>query len=56
MDCGRKMMEMQLEEVKRELANEKENCKRTAKQLEEVKKELEKKDKEKGSSCLHCFS
>ncbi len=47
MDCNRKMMEMQLEEVRKELAREKEDCKKTAKQLEEVKKLLDKKDKKK---------
>ncbi len=40
-------MDMQLEAVKKELAKEKENCKKMAKQFEEVKKELEKKDKKK---------
>ncbi len=52
MDCNCKIMEMQLEEIKKQLAKEKENCKKTAKQLEEVKTELDKKDKRKGLELL----
>ncbi len=56
MDCNCKIMEMQLEDIKKQLAKEKENCKKTAKQLEEVKTKLDKEDKKKRARAAYTAS